>query len=156
MTLRMPCAQLKPVNLAVNSLFFSDGSQKCLAAFIVWVSLALAAELDENAADLERDSVQALAASLLRIRTVVKSSLDQAGEIDGAIARIVKQNVDARVQPVSSLTWCSILRALGDDTSFEMAISKYNSHPEVIAFEASGGAGVISLDNKKRQVWLKK
>ena len=117
MTLRMPCAQLKPVNLAVNSLFFSDGSQKCLAAFIVWVSLALAAELDENAADLERDSVQALAASLLRIRTVVKSSLDQAGEIDGAIARIVKQNVDARVQPVSSLTWCSILRALGDDTA---------------------------------------
>ena len=121
----------------------------------MWLSLILAAELDDNAAELQHESVQALAASLLRIRTVVRSSFDQAGEIDGAIARIVKQNVDSKVQPVSSLTWCSILRALGDDTSFELAMAKYNSHPEVIAFEASGGAGVISLDNKKRQVWFK-
>ena len=150
-TLRLPCLPLKPVNLALGALYFSDGSQKRLAAFICWLALCLSAELEGNSDFLSSDSVVALAASLLRMRTVVKSSLGQTEEIDNAIGRIVKQNIDSRVQPVSSLAWCSILRSLGGDATFEQAMSRYNSHPEVVAFEASGGTGAISLDNRKKQ-----
>lgn len=151
MTLRLPCLPLKAVNLALGTLYFSDGSQKCLVAFVCWLALCVAADFEGNSEFLSSDSVVALAASLLRLRTVVKSSLGQTEEIDNAIGRIVKQNVDSRVQPVSSLAWCSILRSLGGDTTFEQAMAKYNSHPEVVAFEASCGSGAISLDNRKKQ-----
>ncbi|CAK9079166.1 unnamed protein product [Durusdinium trenchii] len=154
-TLRLPCGTLKPVNLALGSLYFNDGSQKTLAGFIVWICLCIASKLSHNEGKLgDSPSLQAFASSLLRIRTVLKgSSGSYADDVDSAVARIVKQNIDARVQPVSSLAWCAILRQLSDGVAntYESAMLRYNSHPEVVALEASGGAGPISLDNRKKQ-----
>lgn len=142
------------MNLAVNSLFFSDGSQKTLAAFIAWLALCIASEMPGvDMADFQHPAVQGLVASFLRLDTVLKASVSQGDEIDSAISRIVKQNVDAKVQPVSSLTWASVLASLGDGISLEQAVSRYNAHPEVQAFEvAGGGSGGITLDGRKRQV----
>ena len=149
MALRLPCAPLK-LNVALNSMYFNDGSQKCLAGFIVWIALCIVAQKPEYALDLEHPSIVGLAASLLRIRTILKGSTSCQDELDSAVARIVKQNVDAKVQPVSSLTWACILKQLGE-RDFEAAMGKYNSHPEVVAFEASHGSGGIVLDNKKKK-----
>ena len=154
MTLRLPCAPLKPVNLAIGSLFFSDGSQKTLGAFIVWIALCLAAGRESNQGTFGNDAnVQALLGSLLRIRTVLKGSSGSSDDLDSAVARIVKQNLDSKVQPVSSLAWCSILTSVCDGStgSFDSAMAKYNAHPEVRAMDSSGGAGPISLDNRKKQ-----
>lgn len=159
--MRIPCQPLKPVNLAVNCLFFNDGSQKTLAAFIAWVSLCIASELPgTDMADFTHPSVLSLVGSLLRMDTVLKASVSQGDEIDSAISRIVKQNVDSKVQPVSALTWASVLASLGDGISLDQAVSRYNAHPEVQAFEMSGtgtGTGGITLDGRKRQVdgWLR-
>ena len=157
-TLRLPCGSLKPVNLAVGSLYFSDGSQKTLAAFIVWISLVLAAQLEHNQGKFGADAnVQALAGSLLRMRTVLKGSAMFANDLDSAVARIVRQNLDSKVQPVSSLAWTSILKSLGGESvgsTFENAMMKYNNHPEVVALDANDGAGPISLDNRKKQAGI--
>ena len=152
--MRLPGPSLKPVNLAVGSLYFHDGSQKALAAFICWLALLLASDsptVDEG--DFYHAQVITLVSSLLQIRTVFKASVGQGDEIDSAISRIVKQNVDSKVQPVSSLTWASILATLGEGTSLGAAIARYNQHPEVQAFEG-GGVGSISLDGRKRQAGI--
>ncbi|CAK9100925.1 Uncharacterized protein SCF082_LOCUS47204 [Durusdinium trenchii] len=135
-TLRLPCAPLRPVNLAVGSLYFSDGSQKTLGAFLVWICLMLATQLpDFEDSDYENPSFLALVGSLLRIRSVQKSTVGAGDEIDNTIARIVKQNVDSKVQAVSSLTWASILASMGEGVSLDTLIARYNNHPEVKAFE---------------------
>ena len=58
------------------------------------------------------------------------------------------------MQPVSSLTWATILKnAMGasqQEYTVDEAIELYNRHPSVVAFESSSGAGAISLDPKKR------
>lgn len=88
--------------------------KKTLAAFIAWLALCIASEMcGVDMADFQHPAVQALVASLLRLDSVLKSSVSEGDEIDSAISRIVKQNVDARVQPVSSLTWASVLASLG-------------------------------------------
>ena len=152
MTLRLPCAPLRPVNLAVGSLYFSDGSQKTLGAFLVWICLMLATQLpDFEDSDYENPSFLALVGSLLRIRSVQKSTVGAGDEIDNTIARIVKQNVDSKVQAVSSLTWASILASMGEGVSLDTLIARYNNHPEVKAFENQQATGSISLDGRKRQ-----
>ncbi|CAK9052607.1 unnamed protein product [Durusdinium trenchii] len=151
-TLRLPCAPLRPVNLAVGSLYFSDGSQKTLGAFLVWICLMLATQLpDFEDSDYENPSFLALVGSLLRIRSVQKSTVGAGDEIDNTIARIVKQNVDSKVQAVSSLTWASILASMGEGVSLDTLIARYNNHPEVKAFENQQATGSISLDGRKRQ-----
>ena len=151
----MPCLPLRPINLAVGSLYFNDGSQKALAGFVVWLSLLLASEGPEiTEADLQHPQVVNLVASLLQIPTSLKASVCQGDEFDSAISRIVRQNCDSKVQPVSSLTWASILMTLGDGGNLETAMQRYNSHPDVAAFEGEGGVGSISLDGRKKQVPL--
>ncbi len=157
MSLRLPCGALKPVNLAVGSLYFNDGSQKSLAGFIVWIILCLAFQsLEVDAIELEHPSLVALVSSLLRVRTVLRASTGVGDEVDNAISRIVKQNIDSKVQPVSSLAWAAILSTLGEGVSFDQAIAKYNMHPEVQAFEKGDAAsGTISIDGRKRQAgWM--
>lgn len=152
LSLRLPCAALKPVNLAIGCLYFSDGSQKSLAGFMVWIALCLAFQSCEvDALELENSHLVALVSSLLRIRTVLRGSTGVGDEVDNAISRIVKQNVDSKVMPVSSLAWAAILSTLGEGVSFDQAIAKYNSHPEVQAFEKGDTTGAISLDGRKRQ-----
>ena len=137
--------------MALNCLFFSDGSQKTLAGFIVWLALLLAGQMpDVNEDDYSHPSIQGLVGSLLSMRTILKGSVGMTDEVDSAIARIVKQNLDARVQPVSSLTWSSILASLGANCTLDQALSRYNAHPEVQALE-SDASGAISLDGRKKQ-----
>lgn len=148
--MRLPGPPLKHL-LAVGSLYFSDGSQKTLAGFTVWIALLLASELPDIAeVDFEHPQVVNLVASLLQIRTTFRASVAQDSEVDSMISRIVKQNVDSKVQPVSSLQWASILACLGNCTTMDQAVSRYNGHPEVQAFEGQG-SGSISLDGRKRQ-----
>lgn len=150
--MRIPCPPLKAGNFACGSLFFSDGSQKCLAAFIVWIALLLASEKPSLVeADFTHPQVVNLVASLLRIQTFWKASVGQGDELDNVISRIVKQNCDARIQPVSSLTWAAILSTMGESITLDQAINRYNEHPEAQAFEAEGGTGSISLDGRKKQ-----
>jgi hypothetical protein len=150
-TVRLPSLPLKENNIAWGSLFFHDGSQKTLAGFAVWLSLAMAAQIPGNKDDLKLPQMQCLIGSLLRMPTVVKSSVSVSDDVDSMVSRIVKQNSDSKIQPVSALAWCSILRSMGDAVTYEALMQKYNSHPEVAAYEMQGGVGSISLDNKKRQ-----
>lgn len=149
--LRLPGPPLRDCNKAVGCLYFSDGSQKCLAGFVVWLALLLASE-DPAIPEVEFQHPQVvnLIASLLRIRTVFKASTASGDDVDLAIQRIVKQNVDSKVEAVSSLAWASILGTLGSGTSLDTALARYNDHPEVKAFEGDG-CGSISLDGRKRQ-----
>lgn len=153
MTVRLPVDGLKPVNLAINCLRFQDGSQKCLGAFMTWLCLMLASKLEPDDSEVTKGPVVTLASSLLRLRTIVKGSMAAADEIDSTIHQIVKQNIDSKVQPVSSLTWASILSAVSDAANFDQCMEKYNRHPEVQSFEATNSSP-ISLDNKKRQAWF--
>ena len=151
--LRLPCAQLRPLNMAVNALFFSDGSQKTLAAFVVWLALLEVMRTNEHTQEeWQHPCVVSLVGSLLRLRTVFRSST-AADETDAAVARIVKQNVDSKVQPVSAISWAAILMTMSEG-SYEQCIARYNSHPEVQAFEKEHGCGGISLDGRKRQARL--
>lgn len=148
--MRLPCPASKPVALA--ALYFSDGSQKALAGFVVWLALLVASQdAAVDPGDFVHPQVINLVSFLLQIRTVVKASINQDNEFDNAISRIVRQNVDSKVQPVSSLTWASILSTLGDGISLDQAIARYNNHPDVQAFEGDG-VGSISLDGRKKQV----
>lgn len=149
-TARLP-GQALNLNVALGALRFLDGSQKALAGFIVWIALLLTFQHCTSKDDLENPNVQALCASLLRIRTVAKQGTGS-DELENRVFQIVKQNLDSKVQPVSSLAWASILRSVGQSASYEAATHKYNSHPEVKAMDNSqGGSGAISLDNKKKQ-----
>ena len=96
-----------------------------------------------------------MSGALLRMNVVLRGSTGHSDQVDNMIARIVKQNVGSKVQPVSSLTWCSILRTLSQgNTSIGVdgAMARYNSHTEVVALQGGGEAsGAISLDNRKKQ-----
>lgn len=151
MILRLPGEAFYRDNLAFGSLHFSDGSQKTLACFAVFIALHLAATLPGNADQLTHPSVQGLLASMLRIPTLVKGSVGVSSDVDSAVSQIVKQNLDSKVQPVSALAWVSILRSLGSDVGADGLIAKYNDHPEVVAMEQSGGVGSIGIDKKKMQ-----
>ena len=84
-------------------------------------------------------------------------------ELDG---KIVKQNADSRVQPVSSLQWASILMAMKDESGgplgFDAAMDAYNQHPEVRAMSDKtdeSGAGSIALDRRRKLAvknWLER
>ena len=146
--LRLPCGSLKPVNIALGSLFFHDGSQKTLAGFVSWISILLVSELETDAMKFEDPMLLNLVSSLLRIKSVVRATPSQ-DELDMTISRIVRQNADSKVQPVSSLTWASILATFGDARA-DQAIARYNCRPEVKAYEGSG-TGSISIDGRKKQ-----
>ena len=67
-------------------------------------------------------------------------------------ARIVAQNINSKVQPITSFGWAGILRELvGENASFDDCLAAYNRHPEVMAHDREEtGTGSISLDSKKR------
>ena len=133
---------------ALGSLYFGDGSQKMLAAMTAWLGLL---SLWEDTPDaVSAPAVRSMIASFLAISTCLKGSVDNGNSLQAAISRIVKQNVDAKVLPVSSFQWCSILRSLGGDVKLDDALLLYNSHPNVVAHDESG-SGSITLDNRKKQ-----
>ena len=135
-----------------GTLLFADGSQKVLAAFTVWVALILCwKKHDEDC--LGSELVQSLICSLMWIPASVRASEVRGSQLDATIQRIVSQNSNAKVQPITSFGWAGILRGLlGESASFDECLQAYNRHPEVVAHDrAESGTGSISLDSRKRQ-----
>ena len=151
-------------NIALGSLLFADGSQKALAGFSVWLALLMTWKRHE--AFIQDPHVVQLISSLLVVKTTFKATESITSPLDNTISKIVKQNADSRVQPVSSLAWASILSAMrdhsGQSVKFDAALEAYNSHPEVRAHSdksVDGGAGAISLDNRRKAAvknWLER
>jgi hypothetical protein len=140
--------------LALGSLWFGDGSQKTLAGFIVW--LGLLHSWRQHPDLIQHPQVVQLISSLLRMKTTLRGS-DSSNVVDSVISRIVKQNSDAKVQPVTSFMWASILLSLGENNSlgtvtYDDMMQRYNDHPEVLAqnTETDDGGINISLDNKRQ------
>lgn len=132
-------------------LMFGDGSQKGLAAFVVWLSIILVWR-NHDADSLQDPLVQGLICSLIRIPTSVRASEVKGSHMEATIGRIVAQNVNSKVQPITSFGWAGILRELvGENASFDDCMAAYNRHPEVMAHDREDtGTGSISLDSRKR------
>lgn len=106
-----------------------------------WVEDALSNQFAQNHAET----------SFLRIPTMVKATEARGTVLDSVINRIVQQNIAAKVQPITSFGWASILKNFGNN-SFEDALSAYNGHLEVLAHDHNdSGAGSIALDGRKKQ-----
>lgn len=133
-------------------LLFGDGSQKMLAAMTVWVAMLLVWKA-HGKEGLSAPGVAGMITSFLKIGTTVRASETSGSPLESVINRIVSQNVNAKVQPISSFAWSSILRSLtGSETSFEEALTAYNRHPTVLAHDrGESGTGSIALDGRKRQ-----
>jgi hypothetical protein len=99
------------VDWQVGVLLFDDGSQKGLASFMTWLGVLMVhPSFGEEA--FRHHQVVTLIKSLMNIPTVYKCQ--HTGGLDSTIARIVKQNQDAKAQPVSSYQWSCILRRMND------------------------------------------
>lgn len=111
---------------------FDDGGMKALAAGVVWVGLVHTLG-SETTSDLRHHRMTSLVSGLLSMPTLFKSQAPD--EVQGMIARIIKQNVDAKKLPVSSFEWCGgILEKLGPSTiTVAEAVQRYNQMPEVCA-----------------------
>ena len=141
MSLRLPLGldAAKHLDAQPGILQFDDGSQKTLGAFMCWLGL-IAVSKDFNKEDFHHHSLQLLIKSLLNIATVFKEPTSFVGDpLDSLVARVVKQNSDAKVQPISSFQWAVLLQSLrassdGDQPiTLDEALKRYNEHPEVVA-----------------------
>ena len=139
------------------TLLFGDGSQKMLAAMTCWVAMLLCWRHHGSAA-LDDKIVSSMVASFLNIQTIVKATDCRGSQLESVINRIVQQNVAAKVQPITSFGWSSILRSASgsaervQQTTFEEALQCYNNHPDVVSHDrADSGSGSIALDGRKRQ-----
>lgn len=127
---------------AHNYLYFDDGGMRGLACAVVWCSL-LYHGLTLKEEELTSTPMVELCRSLLAIPTFHRSGpVDEAA---GMIRRIIKQNVDAKKQAVSSYEWSMILSGLSSKgasakaPTMQEAIDMYNSNPEVAAHGGSSG-----------------
>jgi len=119
-------------------LHFDDGGMRGLACALVWCGMMHHGQSIKDE-EFVSPSMADLARSLLQIPTFYKSQThDEAADM---IRRIVKQNVDAKKQSVSSYEWSLILRGLlssasrkaTSSVSMQEAIELYNANPEVAA-----------------------
>ena len=147
--MKWPPDELKD-NIVLGALWFSDGSQKMLAAMTCWVSLLMVWRHHGEGA-LQDSFVQTMIASFLQIPTMVKAQEAHGSQLQGLVGRIAQQNVNAKVQPISSFQWASMLKEFGSE-SFDEALTAYNQHPDVVAHDRSqSGSGSVALDGRKRQ-----
>ena len=80
---------------------------------------------------LQNDFAIGMISSLWQIPTTIKATEAHESQLEGVINRIVQQNINAKVQPVSSFAWSAILKTVACDdasVSFEEALAKYNGH----------------------------
>ena len=145
---------------ALFKLLFGDGSQKMLAAMTCWVAMLLVWRA-HGEDGLSGNLVHGMISSFLKIATTVRATETKGSCLENVINRIVTQNVNSKVQPISSFAWSSILKtSAGAGTSFEDALNEYNNHPTVLAHDRGDtGVGSIALDGRKRQGvrnWLDK
>lgn len=125
-----------------GALYFDDGGMRGLACALVWCALIHHGSTLKDE-DFINPSVAELARSLLAIPTFYKNqSQDEGIEM---IRRIIKQNVDAKKQAVSSYEWSMILKnlgalnnTLGKDLTVQDAMDLYNANPEVAAHGGTG------------------
>ena len=92
--------------------------------------IALSPEFEEE--EYRAPGVATLLQSLLNIGTIYKQGFDD--PVDTLISRVIKQNSDAKVQPINSFQWAVMLQTLfkNDDTvTLDDAMQRYNMHPEV-------------------------
>ena len=123
-----------PRSYIQNALRFDDGGMKTLAAAVVWVGLVYYVMTLKDE-ELLHQSIVELARQLLQIPTYYKTQGDESMDM---IRRIIKQNVDAKKQAVSSYEWSMILTKLTAKSSkaslsLQDAIDLYNNNPEVSA-----------------------
>ncbi|CAJ1438354.1 unnamed protein product [Effrenium voratum] len=171
-SLRLPSGldAAKHLDAQPGILQFDDGSQKTLGAFMCWLGL-IAVSKDFNKEDFQHHSLQLLIKSLLNIATVFKEPTSFVGDpLDSLVARVVKQNSDAKVQPISSFQWAVLLQSLrassdGDQPiTLDEALKRYNEHPEVVAQGGKltgflSGSGSMVIDQKKSRAirhWMEK
>ena len=116
---------------------FDDGGMKALAGALCWVGLVYFVGASLKPEDVP--SVAALARDLLTLPTFCKSAASD--DASSMIARIIRQNVQAKKLAVSSYEWAMILDKMNKDSKTKMtvaqAIEQYNSHPEVSAHGGS-------------------
>lgn len=119
-----------------NTIFFDDGGMRGLACALVWCGLIHHA-MSLKDEDLTNPSMAELARSMLAIPIFHRSNA--ADESTAMIRRIIKQNVEAKKQAVSSYEWSLILKSLGSgsnkgkELTVQAALEMYNSNPEVAA-----------------------
>lgn len=122
-----------------NALQFDDGGMRGLACALVWCGIVYHATTFKDE-DLANPSMVELARSLLAPPTIYRTP--GADETASMIKRIIKQNVDAKKQAVSSYEWSMILRGLVTDKNktltVQAAMDMYNNNPEI---SAHGGTG---------------
>ena len=122
---------------------FDDGGMRGLAAALVWCGVIyFCTTLDD--ALVRSPGIQALARNLLAIPTYFKRPSEDPAY--AMIGRIIRQNVEAKKQAVSSFEWAGILANMvedGEKITFQQAMDIYNNSPEVAAH---GGA-------KDRDIW---
>lgn len=136
--------------VALNLFSFGDGGQKMLAAFSVFVSMVLTYKTCPEC--LKKPQVQTWVSSFLMVQTLCKTNEDPDSSMDAALSRIIKQNIDAKALPVSSLAWASIFQTFGDSWTLDECLDRYNGHPQVLAYESHDtGSGSIQLNGSKRQ-----
>ena len=126
--------------------------------------LGLTALLDvAKPADWEHTQVANLVESIMGIPTIFKHAASES-EVDATISRIVKQDLNSKVLPVSSWQWANLLSSLSSahGTSFKDAIDLYNDHPAVVGTRDSAdsaGTGSLEIDTKKQRAikhWMDK
>ena len=132
-----------------GQLLFGDGSQKMLAAMTTWIALLLTWK-HHGPEGLKNQFANSMVASFLRIPTTVKATEARGSPLEAVIGRIVSQNIAAKVQPITSFSWASILMQFGSG-SFDEALTAYNGHPDVISHDHDNhGSGSIALDSRKK------
>jgi hypothetical protein len=133
-------------------LLWEDGSLRGLAGFMVWHALLLVWRKHGEA--ILDPQVLALIRSLMSFRSYLHSG-DGDDEQTGLIKWVSRQNQAARVQPITSFMWSSILKNLKvgswEESSVLELIETYNNHPSVAAAASSGGAGTLKLEGRKGQ-----
>lgn len=139
-------------------LLWEDGSLRGLGAFIVWQALLLVWR-NHGEAVLE-PQVLKLIGSLMSFRSFLSPGGAE-DEQTSLIKWVARQNQAARVQPISSFMWSSMLKQMADkweESSVLELIEAYNSHPNVASASASsGGAGGLRCEGRKGQAinnWL--
>ena len=80
----------------MGTLLFADGSQKCLAAFTVWIALLFTWKAYKNM--IQDGQVVQLVSSMLVLPTTYKATDAASSALQATIGKIVKQNADSRVQ----------------------------------------------------------
>lgn len=116
---------------------FDDGGMRGLAAALCWCGLVY--HVVPTAPDqLAGEAVVRLVRGLLEIPTYHRAQCpDQSAAM---ISRIIKQNVDSKVQSVSSFEWSQILASMaksGEKITLSEAIEMYNGSAEISAHGGS-------------------